>query len=267
MDNPYETPTSDIANENTFTCQPNIVRFAVKLLWASIGLAIISAVVEVFSDFDKAIPILIITSISYSFFSFLVIMIHKGKNWARILFLILITCGLVAMIYSAFLITEYKINLLLLPITQMLLQLSALILLFRKSSSFWFKEKADFLTNQNLQNTNSSKSRGYILGHFHGNKSLESAFWAAGVLPAFILWLFFLILQHKTNINGPSFIWLTLMLTLPVRIFSWVSIVRCSKNAEVKFFGYAANTIVGFDVFHKILIIVVVTSLTIEKYL
>jgi len=122
--------------------RPPKVGTAVKLLYASaIGIGIIRSIIE-WSRHTESGPvsfILYITFFVLGFMWFLIYMIGKGKNWARITFLVLFIAGvpfsILPMIQS---LTHEPISGIL-GLVQFVMQVLAMVLLFQSASSSWFK--------------------------------------------------------------------------------------------------------------------------------
>lgn len=138
-----------IQNENNIA-RPNKVSIAVKLLWITIVVGIIRSIIELPNTlevlieqgfyFGLAIGFVIFTAfISLAIISFFIYMIGKGKNWARIIFLVLFIIGIPFSILP--LVQSLMANPIsgIIAIGQTILQIVALVLLFQKSSSDWFK--------------------------------------------------------------------------------------------------------------------------------
>lgn len=120
--------------------QPEKIKLAIKLLyislWIGVGFGILVGLVGV----SQQLGIALFSPLIFSGIMWLHIhMINKGRNWARIAFLILLILGL-----------PFGIPLLLWnmsedPVTslvglgQVIIQLIVLVLLFQKPSSAWFK--------------------------------------------------------------------------------------------------------------------------------
>lgn len=68
-------------------------------------------------------------------------MISQGKNWARIILLVLFILGLVG--YPTIVMTEFKISPIIgiVSIIQMLIQLYVLFILFSRETNLWFKHR------------------------------------------------------------------------------------------------------------------------------
>lgn len=144
--------------------KPQKVDTAVKLLYASLGLGIISSVLfppglDEVSSFGSALNdslfIFFTAGLTFGLTWLLIYMIGKGKNWARITFLVFFIIGIPLSIvtFPLFLLLSYTpvidVSLFL---VQTGMDLVALVFLFQEESSAWFKA----LKQSNAQSTQKS---------------------------------------------------------------------------------------------------------------
>jgi hypothetical protein len=121
--------------------RPSDATRAIHLLYASIAIGFVSSVVRLTYDFFGAriVVALIPAVLIFGLFALLVFKISRGRNWARITFLVIFLIGVpfAIPIYAQ----ELKRNFLSgsLSVFMALLQLVAAYLLFRKNSNTWFK--------------------------------------------------------------------------------------------------------------------------------
>lgn len=128
--------------------RPDKVSTAVNMLWIMIALGIIHLVlyylnlIQIESLNEISSSVVLFTNIfSLAFLAFLIHKIGEGRNWARITFLVLFIIGIPLAVPSLF--QSLMVN----PISGFLsvggtiLQIIALIFLFQKPSSDWFKSK------------------------------------------------------------------------------------------------------------------------------
>jgi len=133
--------------------RPDAVKNAIKLLYCSMGISIIYIGVEqsVLPDDEPVLFGVLFASI-YIMFFFIIYMIGKGRNWARLASLILFIVGTIShallveeyTIYLVELVLEYPFGvasfILLLNIVGYALHTVALVFLFQKPSSDWFRQ-------------------------------------------------------------------------------------------------------------------------------
>jgi|GEM_PF-1322058 FtsH-binding integral membrane protein len=126
---------------------PIEVSNAIKLFYLVLFLGIFSTISGI-SNLDKIIAqyptfsptfYYLIILFSYAFLFFFIYKIRKGRNWARITFFILFVLGLPFSIFT--LPNSFTISLIngVLTIIGIILQIIALVFLFQKPSSDWFK--------------------------------------------------------------------------------------------------------------------------------
>jgi len=93
--NPYAPPVSVVAAPTELRSErPKEVTLAVKLLWASFFIGIVG----VFLRPAQQVPfiaVMIVSILAFGFWAWVITSIAKGRNWARILFVVLIGIGLV----------------------------------------------------------------------------------------------------------------------------------------------------------------------------
>lgn len=93
--NPYAPPQSPVADPVEVRSErPKEVTLAVKLLWASFFIGIVG----VFLRPARQVPfvaILILSTLALGFWAWVITCIAEGRNWARILFFVLVGIGLV----------------------------------------------------------------------------------------------------------------------------------------------------------------------------
>lgn len=144
--------------------QPQKVNTAVKLLYASLGLGIISSVLfppglDEVSSFDSALNdslfIFFTAGLTFGLTWLLIYMIGKGKNWARITFLVFFIIGIPLSIVTFplfLLLSDTPVIDGSLFLVQTGMDLVALVFLFQGESSAWFKA----LKQSNAQSTQES---------------------------------------------------------------------------------------------------------------
>lgn len=124
--------------------RPRRITIAIKLLYLNLGIGILRSFLEA-ARLTSSAPapigfIVVIQIVTLAIIMFLIYIIGKGKNWARIIILVLFLIGLPFSIRP--LLQSLAANLFsgLLGIAQTILQIIALIFLFQKASSDWFKK-------------------------------------------------------------------------------------------------------------------------------
>jgi hypothetical protein len=107
--NPYAPPVSAVADPAEVRMErPKEVTLAVKLLWASFFIGIVG----VFLRPAQQVPfiaILIVSVLAFGFWAWVITCIANGRNWARILFFVLVGIGLVfAVLFLSTTLALYK---------------------------------------------------------------------------------------------------------------------------------------------------------------
>lgn len=125
----------------TPTQRPQKIKNAVLMLWISLGLGVVRSVWEIPAQAAQSSVgfVVFVMGFTFLFVGFFVWMIGKGKNWARITFLVLFILGVPLSILPLIQSLAYAPISGVLGIAQSALQTVAVIFLFLKESSAWFK--------------------------------------------------------------------------------------------------------------------------------
>lgn len=133
--------------------KPKKVGIAVKLVYATLAVGAMRSVWEIpararqFETSWETSPLssqsligfsILVTLLSLLFIGYLVFMIDKGRNWARITFLVLFIIGIPLSIIPLLLSFAYSPISGILSVAQVVAQTVAVFLLFQKESSRWF---------------------------------------------------------------------------------------------------------------------------------
>ncbi len=128
--------------EQNQTTRPPRVGTAVKLLYITLGIGVLRSIMDSSMYAEMAPPafVMLITFFVLGVMGFFIFMIGKGRNWARITFLVFFIIGIP---FAAFpLMQSVGAN----PISgrigvvQIIIQIVALVFLFQKLSSDWFRD-------------------------------------------------------------------------------------------------------------------------------
>lgn len=119
------------------------VVLSVKMLYLVVGIGVIRTAMTVFRHIDVRSPdFLIITKlIVYAASIYLIQQINKGKNWARWSLVVLLTISIPLTILPAFGQFSHNPVYAVLFFMQLVLYIVALVFLFQKSSSEYFKSE------------------------------------------------------------------------------------------------------------------------------
>ena len=123
--------------------RPKKVQNAVTIFYVTLGIGIVRAVMEASANaaLQGVGSFLFGTLVVFAVMVFLIAMIGRGRNWARITFLVLFLLGLLPSILP--LIRSFTISPIsgVLGLAQVVLQIVAMVFLFQQESSAWFKPK------------------------------------------------------------------------------------------------------------------------------
>lgn len=120
---------------------PKAIKTAVSCLWASVALGFVTALVKLASvrTAEPAVSTNFVLLLVFGFIAFLIFKISAGKNWARIVFLILFLIGSVtslpSMLYQFLHLPVIGLS----SLAQVGLQGYGLYILFRSPSNSWFR--------------------------------------------------------------------------------------------------------------------------------
>jgi|KBSMisStaDraftv2_1062788.scaffolds.fasta_scaffold680221_2 hypothetical protein len=142
--NPYAPPVSAVADPaESRSERPKEVTLAVKLLWASFFIGIAG----VFLRPAQQVPfiaVLIVSIMAFGFWAWVITSIAKGRNWARILFFVLVGIGVVfALLFLSTTLALYRER----PFNGFLaainyaLEIYTLYLLLRAPAREWFNQQ------------------------------------------------------------------------------------------------------------------------------
>lgn len=124
------------------TIRPEKVGTAVKLLYITLGIGVLRSIMEASMQAQMASPafVMFITFFVLGIMWLFIYLIGKGRNWARITFLVLFIIGIPFSVLP--LLQSLAANPIsgLLGIGQTVIQIIALVFLFQKPSSDWFRE-------------------------------------------------------------------------------------------------------------------------------
>lgn len=133
--------------------KPQSVALAVILLWASLGAGVVKMLLHQFryaSTGSDAVAYTVI-AVTLAIIVFLIVKIAAGKNWARIVFLVLFVIGTFPM--AAVILDEFADAPFMgaLSVAQIGLQAYALYLLFTQPGSAWFRKATQLERQQESQ--------------------------------------------------------------------------------------------------------------------
>jgi hypothetical protein len=146
IENPYAPPKSNVvaSHGRVEKTKPRQVTYAVWLLWMSILLSIPTSIFEFDrTQQDRPLPetgLIVSFLLIYALEVALVLLISRGRNWARITFLALVALAIVSASRGVFLILSYPVSQLALNAGILATELAAIYLLFTPPGSRWFRD-------------------------------------------------------------------------------------------------------------------------------
>jgi hypothetical protein len=130
--------------ENNSPTKPTQVKIAINLLYASLVVGVVIAVLG-FTNLELGLIFIQLFTLGIVFGAliFFIIMISAGKNWARILFLIMLLLGILPFIFVVIndLETTTSVFVPILRIVQTMMQVGAMVFLFQEPSNAWYKSQ------------------------------------------------------------------------------------------------------------------------------
>ena len=129
-----------MAQDQKYIVAPNSVSTAIKLMWASIAIGIPNSLYGLNVGALKFSALFLVTMVvTIAIMSGLLIMISKGKNWARIIMFAMYILGLFIAIPIMFNYFNTYIIIGIMNVLQTVLQLIGFYLLYKKESNLWFR--------------------------------------------------------------------------------------------------------------------------------
>jgi len=123
-----------------YLSKPTAVQLAVTVLWITFGINILNTFFVATHPAPLLPGSIVMQFVLFGIDALFIAAIARGRNWARILFLILCPLGLVSVVLGVHLLTRLHGSLSFsLELGQSILQNFALFLLFQRESSEWFR--------------------------------------------------------------------------------------------------------------------------------
>jgi hypothetical protein len=141
--NPYAPPQAPVAEAEPArpAVKPSQVVLAVRLLWGMLALGLMNSAVQ-WPKLVEATPaemIVAIQLVTFAIVGWLTIKISSGRNWARITYLVLFLIGLPGFFLQMPAVLAYSMLAAVLSFVQLAAQGLALVLVFRKPGSDWYR--------------------------------------------------------------------------------------------------------------------------------
>lgn len=148
--NPYAPPQAPVADvqiapEHAQRRPLNLV-IAVRLLWISFGIGLISLPLKLFfAPIPMSAPLIVmafsVAGIVALMNAWLIVKIASGRNWARIVWIVLYAIGVCAIVMSPQFLAGNSLIVRLINVIQFLMQLVVVALLLTPTAVQWFKQE------------------------------------------------------------------------------------------------------------------------------
>ena len=142
--NPYEAPRARVADVADMTRpntpRPGVISLAVVLLWAAMAFEALGMALD-FDRYASAVGMVAlgVTLVLVGFVLWLITLIGKGRNWARLTYLALFVLGSIYhLTHMRELLTHSAFDVVT-TLAQTAMQLAAMVLLFLRESNAWFR--------------------------------------------------------------------------------------------------------------------------------
>lgn len=148
IENPYAPPKSNVVAgfRREVEAKPKQVTYAVWLLWISILLSIPTSIYEFdrIQEWSRLVEIGLIATfvLMYGLEIALTLLIGRGRNWARITFLVLVALSFASVLPGLPVFLTYPVSQLALNAAILAAELAAIYLLFTPPGSRWFRDLA-----------------------------------------------------------------------------------------------------------------------------
>ncbi|MFH0974405.1 MAG: hypothetical protein V1874_01320 [Spirochaetota bacterium] len=121
--------------------KPSSVTLAFRLILVSIAIGIINMILEYFEGglyYYSTSGIIATALIIMGIILFLAFQIQRGKNWARIIFFIVVSIGIVFSVPQYMSTFSRNFHIWIIKIIMALIDIAVIVLLFNKQSHDWF---------------------------------------------------------------------------------------------------------------------------------
>jgi len=145
--NPYRPPSArvaDVADPAAATPRPRVVSIAVWLLWASIVLELLDELFDIYDQSRRGAIVVAASAITIFLVGvvcWLIFMIGRQRNWARITYAILFALGMSVHLVNWQITWNGPPRDLAAIVLQSGLQLAAVVLVFQRAANAWFRTR------------------------------------------------------------------------------------------------------------------------------
>ncbi len=142
--NPYSPPQAPVADAppDVVTKKPWQTVTAVRLLWASLGVAVLSSALDWKHVPAEVSPLvfILISAVLFSLFGWFIATISRGRNWARVTLIVLVVLGAFVQLASLSSLSRQSFSSLATSGVQAVIQWAATALLLMRPSRDWFRQ-------------------------------------------------------------------------------------------------------------------------------
>jgi hypothetical protein len=152
--NPYAPPKAVVGDVSGATepPRPATVTRAVQRLWAAVAVSFVSGILNAFLTDTPGVPrglylgtLVVGWAVGFLIVWWILSSIGKGKNWARIVQLVLFVFGILGMLMVFRMPQQVSAVIWAFYAVQMALNLWGMVLLFSAPSNAWFREMKDWV--------------------------------------------------------------------------------------------------------------------------
>jgi len=128
-------------DETTLTKPPQVT-WAVTLLWGSLAIGLLNGLVDSNPATKNASFAFLATvmGLTFAIMGLLIYKIGKGRNWARITWLVVLVLGIIPYAFGLMELFNRSVLVGCLSVTQLVMQMVAIQYIFTKPGSYWFRK-------------------------------------------------------------------------------------------------------------------------------
>jgi hypothetical protein len=144
-DNPYQPPEAEVRDappRRLVAARPRQIVQAIALLWVSTSLGVASGYLEAQRSPDPWASVAVMLLTMLVLLAVLTVMLWRGRNWARLTYLILVALSLASLISSWGIVERPAIEVALEAVS-FVADAGSFFLMFTKPGSLWFQYAAE----------------------------------------------------------------------------------------------------------------------------
>lgn len=142
--NPYRPPSARVADPAVATPRPRAVSIAVWLLWAQVAIEVLETLLDAHDGLQKGGTVVVasnMTMVIIGVVCWLIFMIGRRRNWARITYAFLFALGMGVQLVTWQNTLNGPPRDLVAIALQSGLQLAAVVLVFQRAANAWFRTR------------------------------------------------------------------------------------------------------------------------------